>query len=56
MVEVSNIMGQTIYVVNGGTVNGTKEIILNSNDMEAGVYFYTVTVGNESITKKMIVK
>ena len=56
MVEVSNIMGQTIYAVNGGTVNGTKEITLNSNDMEAGVYFYTVTVGNESITKKMIVK
>jgi hypothetical protein len=56
MVEVSNIMGQTIYTVNGGVVNGTKEITLTSNDMEAGVYFYTVTVGNESITKKMVVK
>ena len=54
-VEVSNIIGQTIYTLNS-TVNGTKEIELNSNDMEAGVYFYTVTVGNETITKKMIVK
>jgi hypothetical protein len=55
-IEVSNIMGQTIYTVNAGTINGTKEITLTSDDMEAGVYFYTVIVGNESITKKMIVK
>ena len=55
-VEVSNIMGQTIYTSNEGIVNGSKKITLNANNMEAGVYFYTVTVGNESITKKMIVK
>jgi len=54
-VEVSNIMGQTIYTLNS-TVNGTKEIELNSNNMEAGVYFYTVTIGEQSITKKMIVR
>ena len=54
-IEVSNIMGQTIYNVNS-TVNGTKEITLSADHMEAGVYFYTVTVGNEKITKKMIVK
>ena len=55
MVEVSNIMGQTIYNVNS-TVNGTQEITLNSNNMEAGVYFYTVSVGEQTITKKMVVK
>jgi hypothetical protein len=56
MVEVSNIMGQTVYTVNAGTINGTKNIQLNSENLESGVYFYTVTVGNESMTKKMIVK
>jgi len=56
MIEVTNIMGQTIYTSNEGRINGTKEITLNANNMEAGVYFYTVTVGNESTTKKMIVK
>ena len=56
MLEVTNIMGQTIYTSNEGRINGTKEITLNANNMEAGVYFYTVTVGNESMTKKMIVK
>jgi hypothetical protein len=56
MLEVTNIMGQTIYTSNEGRINGTKEMTLNANNMEAGVYFYTVTVGNESMTKKMIVK
>jgi len=56
MLEVSNIMGQTVYTLNAGAVNGSKDIELNSNHMEAGVYFYTVTVGNESTTKKMIVQ
>jgi len=56
MVEVSNIMGQTIYTSHEGRVNGSKEITLSANNMEAGVYFYTVTVGNNKTTKKMIVK
>ncbi|NOR86545.1 MAG: T9SS type A sorting domain-containing protein, partial [Bacteroidales bacterium] len=56
MVEVSNIMGQSIYTLNAGTVNGSKTISLNSENMEAGVYFYTVSVGSQSITKKMVVK
>ena len=55
-IEVTNIMGQTIYTSNEGRINGSKEITLNANNMEAGVYFYTVTVGNNRITKKMIVK
>ena len=56
MIEVSNIMGQTVYTMDAGTINGTKKVTLNASDLEAGVYFYTVTVGNESISKKMIVE
>ena len=56
MLEVTNIMGQIIYTSNEGRINGTKEITLNANNIEAGVYFYTITVGNEKMTKKMIVK
>lgn len=56
MVEVSNIMGQTVYTINAGTISGTKRVELNASDLEAGVYFYTVTVGNESVSKKMIVE
>jgi hypothetical protein len=56
MVEVANIMGQTVYTMNAGTINGTKRVELNASDLEAGVYFYTVTIGNESVSKKMIVE
>jgi len=56
MIEVSNIMGQTVYTMNAGTINGTKKVELNASDLEAGVYFYTVTIGNESVSKKMIVE
>ncbi len=56
IVEVSNIMGQTIYTINAGIINGTQEIVLPAENLEAGIYFYTVRMGNESISKKMIVE
>ncbi len=55
-VKVSNIIGQTIYTLNAGTINGTQEIVLPAENLEAGIYFYTVRVGNESISKKMMVE
>lgn len=55
-VEVSNIMGQNIYTVDAGIINGTQNIELSAKDLEAGIYLYTVRVGNESVTKKMIVE
>ena len=55
-VEISNIMGQNIYTSNEGRINGSKDITLNASHLKAGVYFYTVTVGSNKTTKKMIVK
>ncbi len=55
-VEVSNIMGQSIFTQNEGTVNGSKQITIDASNLQAGIYFYTVTVGSESQTKKMMVK
>ncbi len=55
-IEVSNIMGQTVFTQNEGTVNGSKEITIDASNLQAGIYFYTVTVGSESQTKKMMVK
>jgi len=55
-VEISNLMGQTVNTILVGTVNGSQNIEINAGNLEAGVYFYTVTVGAEKLTKKMIVK
>jgi hypothetical protein len=56
LVEVTNIMGQRVYTVNAGTINGTKRVDLDASNLDAGVYFYTVTIGNERVSKKMIVE
>jgi hypothetical protein len=56
LIEISNIMGQTVSVVNAGTINGTQNITIDAHQLEAGIYFYTVNIGNESVTKKMIVE
>jgi hypothetical protein len=55
-VEISNIMGQSIYTIDAGIINGTQKIELSAENLEAGIYFYTVQVGNERITNKMIVE
>ena len=55
-VEVTNMLGQMVYTQNAGTINGTMNVELNASELEAGVYFYTVRVGADSVTKKMIVE
>ena len=53
---VSNMLGQEIYRTEK-TSNGTGvEFTVNVENFKTGVYFYTVKVGEKSVTKKMIVK
>ncbi|MCF8232287.1 MAG: T9SS type A sorting domain-containing protein [Bacteroidales bacterium] len=55
--EVVNLVGQTVYQENRGHVtSGTKKFTIDGSDFETGVYFYNVTINNETTTKKMIVK
>ncbi len=54
--SLSNMLGQKVYetsVDNNAKVHSFK---FNVSDYETGVYFYTITIGDRSITKKMIVK
>jgi hypothetical protein len=53
--DVYNLMGQNVYSVNAGEVTGNYTFTLNA-DFEPGVYFYTVTAGTQTISKKMIVE
>lgn len=55
-VEVSNLMGQSVYSMDAGIINGNMKLNIPAKDLKAGVYFYTVTIGNESVSKKMIVE
>ncbi len=54
---VTDVLGKVVYTENKGTVNtGTYSLVLDTEAMNSGVYFYTLTVNNQKETKKMMVK
>ncbi|MDP4280778.1 MAG: T9SS type A sorting domain-containing protein [Bacteroidota bacterium] len=56
-VSVSSILGQQVSNVNYGVMSqGMHTLTINANDLNSGVYFYTVTMDGKSYTHKMIVK
>ena len=55
-IDVTNLTGQKVMSINKGYMNaGTSHYAIDCSQLTAGVYFYTVTVNNESRTMKMIV-
>jgi len=55
--EVSNTVGQVVYTKDLGLVrNSQNSFIVDVSEFTPGIYFYTVKVGNESVTHKMIVE
>ncbi len=53
---VNNILGQVVYTETATTSALGHTFNLNVSDYESGIYFYTVQIGNKSVTKKMLVK
>ena len=54
---ISNLLGQVVYTdVDMGNTMGTKAFNVHVSDFESGLYFYTITMGNNSVTKKMLVE
>ena len=50
-------MGQKVYEINAGYVfAGTHQLKIDGNDLQSGVYFYTVTADANSVTHKMIIE
>jgi hypothetical protein len=55
--EVFNMTGQNVFnAQKNGAAPGMNSFIINAQVLSSGIYFYTVTAGNTSITKKMIVE
>jgi hypothetical protein len=54
-ITVLNTLGQTVEtLVSKNLVNGHYEIGFNAAHIDAGIYFYRLEVGNQSVLKKMI--
>jgi hypothetical protein len=56
-VQVFNLTGQKIMEVPAANfAKGVHNISVDVSNLTPGAYFYTVTAGTQSITKKMIVE
>ncbi len=54
---ISNMLGQQVYTTQKmANAAGAYTFNVNVSDFNTGVYFYTVTVGDKSVSKKMIVR
>lgn len=54
--KIYDMLGNEVAVlVNGEKQAGTYDITFNSGNLSSGVYFYRITAGEFSVTKKMIV-
>ena len=55
--EITNTLGQKeISISRDFSTAGDHNLSIDAGNLSPGVYFYTVKIGNESITKKMIVE
>ena len=56
-VEISNLLGQKVISLNQGIMtSGKYDIPVELKGINAGVYFLTVKMDKESVTRKMIVE
>jgi uncharacterized phage-associated protein len=56
-VNITNVAGQKVVSYDYGVVlTGTKKLTIDNSNLNRGVYFCTVTVGDQKFTNKMIVK
>lgn len=55
-IKLQNMVGQVILTQNKTLPAGVHQFQVDASQLDAGVYFYTVNAGENSVTKKLIVK
>lgn len=54
-ISVFNMAGQLVEtLVNEQRTPGSYSVVWNANDVSSGIYFYKLTTGNKTFTKKML--
>jgi len=54
--RVLDMSGKEITARNYGTINGSSTIDMNTSKFEAGVYLVELTINNQKMTKRLIIK
>ncbi len=56
-IVVNSLAGQQVSKVNYGTMGaGSHTLTLDASNLTSGVYFYTVTIGDQKATNKLVIK
>ncbi len=56
-IEIQDISGKTVRLLNPGyQPAGKHSVSIEKNDLDAGLYFYTLKAGNTLLTKRMTIK
>jgi hypothetical protein len=55
-VQITNLVGQEVYSENLGELSGSNRIDLNTQNLTNGVYIYNITVGESTLSGRVIVK
>ena len=53
--SISNLLGQVVHKESLNSNASITTFDVNVSNMDSGIYFYTIEVGNNSMTKKMLV-
>jgi hypothetical protein len=55
--SLSNVLGQVVYQDSKeSNTLGAQSFTVDVSGFDSGIYFYTFTIGNKSVTKKMMVE
>ena len=56
-IAVSSLTGQQVSTVNYGTMGvGSHTLTFDASNLTSGIYFYTLTIGDQKATNKMVIK
>jgi len=54
-IAINNLFGQLVYSINKKYEKGKNSIVVNVNDLSAGLYYYTLKFKGNRLVKKMVV-
>ena len=56
MIEIFDLTGKKVFELNeGSTAAGAHSAVINTSDLSAGMYYYTLTTNGKRASKKMTV-
>lgn len=56
LIEIKNILGKTVFFKEINASQGKNSINFNRNDLQSGMYMYSIQSNKEFISKRFVIK